>query len=59
VNSISIRPYGNVYTLDRFEQDGKTIEDLVKIPNPFSEKWKVALEQKKLPPSMMDGNFYA
>ena len=35
VNSIAIGPEGNVYTLARFEQDGKVIEDLVKIPNPF------------------------
>jgi len=38
VNSIAIGPNGNVYTLARFEQDGKVIEDLVKIPNPFSEE---------------------
>ena len=35
VNSIAIGPEGNVYTLARFEQDGKVVEDLVKIPNPF------------------------
>ena len=35
VNSIAIGPYGNVYTLARFEHNGKIIEDLVKIPNPF------------------------
>jgi len=38
VNSIAIGPYGNVYTLARFEHNGKIIEDLVKIPNPFSKK---------------------
>ena len=36
VNSIAVGPYGNVYTLARFEQNGKIIEDLIKIPNPFS-----------------------
>lgn len=36
VNSIAIGPHGNVYTLARFEQDGRIIEDLVKIPDPFS-----------------------
>jgi hypothetical protein len=38
VNSIAIGPNGNVYTLARFEQNGKVIEDLVKIPDPFSEE---------------------
>ena len=38
VNSIAIGPFGNVYTLARFEQNGEIIEDLVKIPDPFSEK---------------------
>lgn len=38
VNSIAIGPYGNVYTLARFEHNGKIIEDLVKIPNPFSKE---------------------
>ena len=36
VNSIAIGPNGNVYTLARFEHNGKEIEDLVKIPDPFS-----------------------
>ncbi len=36
VNSITIGPNGNVYTLARFEHNGKVIEDLVKIPDPFS-----------------------
>ncbi len=36
VNSIAIGPFGNVYTLARFEHEGKVIEDLVKISNPFS-----------------------
>jgi hypothetical protein len=36
VNSIAVGPEGNVYTLARFEQNGKIIEDLVKIPDPFS-----------------------
>ncbi len=35
VNSIAIGPSGNVYTLARFEHNGKVIEDLVKIQNPF------------------------
>jgi hypothetical protein len=35
VNSIAIGKYGNVYTLGRFEHDGKVVEDLVKIPDPF------------------------
>jgi len=35
VNSIAIDFDGNVYTLARFEHDGKIVEDLVKIPNPF------------------------
>lgn len=35
VNSITIDKSGDVYTLARFEQDGKEIQDLVKIPNPF------------------------
>lgn len=38
VNSIAVGPNGNVYTLARFEQNGKIIEDLVKIPNPFLTK---------------------
>jgi len=36
VNSIAVGPYGNIYTLARFEQNGKIVEDLIKIPNPFS-----------------------
>jgi hypothetical protein len=35
VNSIAVGPQGSVYTLARFERNGKTIEDLVKIPDPF------------------------
>ena len=35
VNSIAIGPQGNVYTLARFMHEGKEIEDLVKISNPF------------------------
>jgi len=35
VNSIAFDKAGNVYTLARFEQEGKLIEDLIKIPNPF------------------------
>lgn len=38
VNSIAIGPQGNVYTLARFKHNGKEIEDLIKIPNPFGEK---------------------
>ncbi len=36
VNSIAIGHDGAVYTLARFIQDGNEIQDLVKIPNPFS-----------------------
>ena len=35
VNSIAVGADGSIYTLARFEQDGKIIQDLVKIPNPF------------------------
>jgi hypothetical protein len=38
VNSIAIGTNGDVYTLARFEHDGKEVEDLVKIGNPFNEK---------------------
>jgi len=38
VNAIAIGPEGNVYTLGRFEHNGKVIEDLIKIPNPFSRR---------------------
>jgi hypothetical protein len=38
VNSIAIGVNGDVYTLARFEQNGKVIEDLIKIPNPFLTK---------------------
>ena len=37
VNSIAIGPEGNVYTLARFEHEGKVVEDLVKIPDPFTK----------------------
>lgn len=37
VNSIAIGPGGNVYTLARFVHEGKIIEDLVKIPDPFAD----------------------
>ncbi|MDB5242632.1 MAG: hypothetical protein JWP57_3257, partial [Spirosoma sp.] len=37
VNSIAIGADGTVYTLARFEHNGKKIQDLVKIPNPFQE----------------------
>jgi len=37
VNSIATGPYGNVYTLARFDHDGKEVEDLVKIPDPFQK----------------------
>ena len=36
VNSIAVGANGDVYTLARFEHKGKEIEDLVKIPNPFT-----------------------
>ena len=38
VNAIAIGPQGNIYTLGRFEHNGKMIEDLIRIPNPFSGK---------------------
>jgi hypothetical protein len=38
VNSIAVDSKGNVYTLARFEHNGKEIEDLVKIANPFFKK---------------------
>lgn len=38
VNSIAIDKDGNVYTLARFEHEGKEVEDLVKIPNPFTKE---------------------
>lgn len=36
VNSIAAGPDGYIYTLARFEQDGKIIQDLVKIPDPLT-----------------------
>lgn len=36
VNSIALGPEGDIYTLARYERDGKTIQDLVKIQNPVS-----------------------
>lgn len=38
VNSIAIGANGDVYTLARFMQGGKEIEDLIIIPNPFNKK---------------------
>ncbi len=38
VNSIAIAKDGIVYTLARFEHEGKEIQDLVKIPNPFENE---------------------
>jgi hypothetical protein len=35
VNSIALDKEGNVYTLARFEHEGKLVEDLIKIPDPF------------------------
>lgn len=35
VNSIALDKDGNVYTFARFEYEGKLVEDLVKIPDPF------------------------
>ncbi len=35
VNSIAVGPDGNIYTLARFQHNGNSIDDLVKIPNPF------------------------
>lgn len=35
VNSIAVGANGDVYTLARFDHNGKEIQDLVKIPNPF------------------------
>jgi hypothetical protein len=37
VNSIAIGSDGHIYTLARFEHQGKIIQDLVKIPNPLSK----------------------
>uniref|UniRef100_UPI00321624DD hypothetical protein n=1 Tax=uncultured Draconibacterium sp. TaxID=1573823 RepID=UPI00321624DD len=37
VNSIAIGNNGDVFTLARFEQNGKVIEDLIRIPNPFQK----------------------
>ncbi|MEX2232864.1 MAG: hypothetical protein WD824_11925 [Cyclobacteriaceae bacterium] len=36
VNSIAIGLDGQVYTLARYERNGKTIQDLVRIPKPFT-----------------------
>jgi hypothetical protein len=38
VNSIAVGLNGDVYTLARFEHNGKVIEDLVKIPCPYCKK---------------------
>jgi hypothetical protein len=38
VNSIAVGKDGTIYTLARFEHEGKIVEDLVKIPNPFESK---------------------
>ena len=38
VNSIALDKNGNVYTLARFENEGKEIADLIQIPNPFKMK---------------------
>jgi hypothetical protein len=38
VNSITIDQFDNIYTLARFEHEGKIVEDLVKIPAPFPVK---------------------
>jgi hypothetical protein len=38
VNSIAVGKDGNVYTLARFEHNGKLIEDLVKISDPLAVK---------------------
>jgi outer membrane protein assembly factor BamB len=35
VNSIAVHASGDIYTLARFEHNGKTIQDLVKITNPL------------------------
>ncbi|MPN55256.1 hypothetical protein SDC9_202937 [bioreactor metagenome] len=37
VNSIALDKEGNVYTLARFLHNGKEVEDLVKIPDPFGK----------------------
>lgn len=34
INSIAVGKDGNIYTLARFEHQGKIIQDLIKIPNP-------------------------
>jgi hypothetical protein len=38
VNSIAIGKDGNIYTLARYEYNGKLTEDLVKIPDPLAAK---------------------
>ena len=38
VNSIAVGPQGNVYALARFAHEGKEIQDLIKISNPFVDK---------------------
>jgi hypothetical protein len=38
VNSIAVGNDGSVYTLARFEYEGKVIEDLVKISDPFRKE---------------------
>jgi hypothetical protein len=38
VNSIAVGKDGTVYTLARFEHEGKVIQDLVKIPDPFAKE---------------------
>lgn len=36
VNSIAVGADGHIYTLARFEHEGRTIQDLVKIPDPLA-----------------------
>ena len=38
INSIAFDSSGNIYTCAQFEHNGKIIEDLVKIPNPFKNR---------------------
>jgi hypothetical protein len=38
VNSIAVDPNGNVYALALFVHEGKEIQDLIRIPNPFADK---------------------
>ena len=55
VNSIAVGPNGNVYTLARFEHDGKEVEDLIKIPNPFLQAQSHKVEKNNSWKELFDG----